>query len=49
MVAENKFVPASGTDIGIGSVTFNQTLLFGMSGGVAIPIQVDSSGALVTV
>lgn len=49
MVSENIFVNASGTTIGVGSKTFTQTILYGISGGVAIPVAVNGSGQLMTV
>lgn len=49
MVSENIFVNSSGTLFGEGSVTLGQYLLYGISGGTAIPVSVNGAGAIVTV
>lgn len=49
MVSENVFVNASGTLVGVGSKTFGQFILYGISGGVAIPVQVNGNGAILTI
>ena len=49
MGIDNVFVNFSGTSLEVGSRTVNLSILCGISGGVAIPVQVNDSGAIVTV
>jgi len=48
MVVENIVLPTSGA-LFTGSKTFGQFLLYGISGGVAIPVAVNGSGQILTV